>query len=142
MRMSNPSITAALDAVTELGKPLATPFVMNAPLVGDAAGRMLVGGVKRYGTASTGTPIRVLEGIAAERAALAAIGRGTLVKGGSGVVGGNRAVTMVKAAPVFIAGVTLIALATRKIVLDVRADKVAAFIVDSEGSESETGFES
>ena len=55
-----------------------------------------------FGTASTGTAISALSGIAAQNAALAWLGGGTLAAGGAGIAGGAALLTGVALAPIAI----------------------------------------
>ncbi|WP_251422543.1 hypothetical protein [Veillonella agrestimuris] len=65
-----------------------------------AAGFAVYGGVMTFGTASTGTAIAGLSGVAATNASLAAIGGGSLAAGGLGVAGGTAILGGLVAAPV------------------------------------------
>lgn len=65
-----------------------------------AAGYAVWGGVMMLGTASTGTAIATLSGVAATNATLAAIGGGSLAAGGLGIAGGTAILGGIVAAPV------------------------------------------
>lgn len=67
---------------------------------GAAAAYAVYGGVMALATASTGTAIATLSGVAASNAALAAIGGGSLAAGGLGVAGGTAILGGIVAAPV------------------------------------------
>lgn len=62
---------------------------VGAGAAGAAAGFAVYGGVMALGIASTGTSISALSGAAATKAALAAIGGGSLSAGGWGMAGGR-----------------------------------------------------
>ncbi len=62
---------------------------VGAGAAGAAAGFAVYGGVMALGVASTGTSISALSGAAATKAALAAIGGGSLSAGGWGMAGGR-----------------------------------------------------
>ena len=62
---------------------------VGAGVAGAAAGFAVYGGVMALGVASTGTSISALSGAAATKAALAAIGGGSLSAGGWGMAGGR-----------------------------------------------------
>lgn len=72
----------------------------GASAAGVATGFALYGGVMSLGAASTGTAISALTGIAAQNAALAALGGGALSAGGMGIAGGTAVLGAAVAAPV------------------------------------------
>ncbi|MBY0453399.1 MAG: chemotaxis protein [Burkholderiaceae bacterium] len=63
--------------------------IVGAGAAAAAAGFAVYGGVMALGSASTGTAISSLAGAAATRAALAALGGGSLATGGMGIAGGT-----------------------------------------------------
>lgn len=95
---------------TDRRAQLAVPLLLNAPKVGNSARGALIRGVKQRGVAGTGTPIRMLRGIAADRAALARLGNGTLASGGRGIDGGSLVLAVVKNLPVVLMSVALLGL--------------------------------
>ena len=73
-----------------------------------AAPQAALMGVSAYASASTGTAIAGLHGVAATNATLAWLGGGTLASGGGGVAAGQAMLGLVAAAPaVFIGGITV-----------------------------------
>lgn len=79
--------------------------------------------------ASTGTPIPLLRGIAAERATLAAVGGGAKSAGGRGMVGGGRVLDQaelkIQLANYGITAVTLVAQIGMRYAVLVRLDRTA-----------------
>lgn len=71
---------------------------------GALAGMAAFGGVGALGTASTGTSIAALSGVAAQNATLAWLGGGSLAVGGYGVAGGTAVLGGVVAGPVLAVG--------------------------------------
>lgn len=74
--------------------------IAGAGAAAAAAGFAVYGGVMALGSASTGTTISSLAGAAASRAALAAIGGGSLASGGLGIAGGTFILSATIVAPV------------------------------------------
>ncbi|SEP84151.1 hypothetical protein [Basfia succiniciproducens] len=74
--------------------------IAKGAIVGGASAYAIYGGVMALATASTGTAISTLSGVAATNAALAAIGGGSLAAGGLGIAGGTVILGGVVAAPV------------------------------------------
>lgn len=72
--------------------------------VGSAAAYGTFVAVASFGTASTGTAIAGLSGVAATNATLAVLGGGTLAAGGAGVAGGTILLAGIVAAPALIIG--------------------------------------
>ncbi len=75
--------------------PLATPLMNGAGKVGEVAQAGVLQGVKMFGTDGGGGRIAKYYGIAAEYAAKARIGGGTLKNGGLGIAGGEARLAMV-----------------------------------------------
>ncbi len=71
---------------------------------GALAGLAAYGSVGLLGTASTGTAIGTLSGIAAQNATLAWLGGGSLAAGGMGIAGGTAVLGGIVAAPVLLVG--------------------------------------
>lgn len=81
---------------------------VTAAMTGIAARQAALAGVRAAATASTGTAISGLSGVAAQNATLAWWGGGTLAAGGGGVAAGGAVLTGVAAAPaVFLTGLSL-----------------------------------
>ena len=76
---------------------------------GALAGIAAYGGVGLLGTASTGTPIIGLSGVAATNATLAWLGGGSLAAGGFGMAGGTAVLGGIVAAPVLLVGGLMLA---------------------------------
>lgn len=76
---------------------------------GGLAGMAAYGGVGALATASTGTAIGTLSGVAATNATLAWIGGGSLAAGGYGVAGGTMILGGIVAAPVLAVGGMMLA---------------------------------
>jgi hypothetical protein len=141
--MPKTRIDASLDAVTAIGTRYAPQIVIASPSMGDSARELLIGATKRFGTAGTGTPIRLLRGVAAESAAVARLGNGPLSKGGSGIKGGNTALQFAQAMPLIIVGAVIIGLSTRKVLNDVRAEEARVATETSNlASEAQTAAQS
>lgn len=87
--------------------PMANPLMKGAGKVGEAAQAGLLLGAKMFGTDGGGVKISNHWGIAAESAAKACIGGGTLKNGGRGMAGGEARLAIVgtAVAGVLIAGV-------------------------------------
>ena len=75
---------------------LLVPLMWGASKAGRVAQSAVLRGVKTYGTAGTGRAISGLSGVAADNAALALLGRGTLASGGFGIAGGKAVLGLVK----------------------------------------------
>ncbi|WP_386697641.1 hypothetical protein [Lonepinella sp. MS14436] len=73
----------------------------SGAIAGGVAGYAVYGGTMALATASTGTAISTLSGVAATNAALASIGGGSLAAGGLGVAGGTALLGGLVAAPIF-----------------------------------------
>ena len=84
------------DVVKRAGNPLRGPMAHLLPQVGETAGKATLQLIARFGTAGTGRAIRALHGVARDRAALAALGNGPLLKGGRGMAGGSKVLTAVE----------------------------------------------
>lgn len=70
-----------------------TTVVASVPSLGDELCNLAVKSVETFGQASTGTPIRLLKGVAKENATLAKLGNGPKIQGLGhfGMAGGNAA---------------------------------------------------
>jgi hypothetical protein len=75
--------------------PFATPLINGAGKVGEVAQAGVLQGVKMFGTDGGGGRISKYYGIAAEYAAKARIGGGTLKNNGLGIAGGEARLAMV-----------------------------------------------
>lgn len=75
--------------------------IIKSFLFGSLMSSGLFNFVVTFGTASTGTAISTLSGVAATNAALAKIGFGTLAAGGLGIVGGKTILISLTLLPVF-----------------------------------------
>lgn len=84
---------------------LARPLQHVGPPLGQAAQLAALKLVTRFGTASTGRMIRVLHGVARERAVRAQLGLGSKASGGFGIRGGNFVLNAVGVAPVVLLAV-------------------------------------
>lgn len=84
--------------------------VSSGALIGVAS----YGGATMLATASTGTAISMLSGVAATNATLAWFGGGSLAAGGMGVAGGAAVLGGIVAAPVLAVGFTVLAVKARK----------------------------
>lgn len=75
---------------------------------GALAGYATYGSVMALGAASTGTPIAALSGIAAQNAALAALGGGSIAAGGGGIALGSTILAGAAIAPIIAVGGLLV----------------------------------
>ncbi len=93
---------------------------------GSAASGTALGAVGLLGTASTGTGIASLSGIAAQNATLAWLGGGTLASGGAGVAGGTLVLGGLAAAPAILIGGWVLASKGEKALTEAKAYEAKA----------------
>lgn len=82
-------LIAISEVLTEAGIDIAVPGTIAAAQAGPAVRQSILARAATR-TASTGTPIPLLRGIAAERATIAAVAGGAKAAGGGGILGGMR----------------------------------------------------
>jgi len=99
---------------------------VGAISAGSAASGTALGLVGLFGTASTGTAIGSLSGIAAQNATLAWLGGGTLASGGAGMAGGAFILGGIAVAPAILIGGFVIASKGEKALTEARAYEAKA----------------
>lgn len=90
------------------------------------AGVAAYGGVAAFGTASTGTAIGTLSGVAASNATWACLGGGSLAAGGGGIAGGMAVVGGFVAGPAIAVGGMLTAAKAKSTLADARTNLATA----------------
>ncbi|MEN9358748.1 MAG: hypothetical protein RL095_283 [Verrucomicrobiota bacterium] len=114
-----------LKAITLAGKELAVGGV-TALGAGGLAGLAAYGGALTLATASTGTAIGTLSGVAATNATLAWFGGGSIAAGGLGMAGGMAVLGGIVAGPVLALGGFILSAKAKAAIDDARANRAQA----------------